>query len=359
MDSLSIVMLGLGPYITAVIILQLLTMMSPKLREMYLKSGEQGRAKFNQYGRLLTVPLAAIQGFGFLKFLQAQQVIPALSPMQMFTDIVLVIAGALFLMWLGELITEKQLGNGVSFMIFAGIVAGIPGIFIRTVQTFDATQLPSLIAFALISLFVIAAVVLLNEAYRNVSVSYAKRIRGSRMYGGVSTHIPIKLNSAGVIPIIFAVSIILFPGMVGEFMATSANSFVSGMGVFFRDIFQNQTVYASIYFVLIVVFTFFYTAVVFDPKNVSENLQKHGGFVPGIRPGRPTSDFLTYTINRVTLSGALFLGLVAVTPFIVTAATGLKTLTIGGVAVLIVVAVVLEVMKQVQAQLVMREYDGL
>lgn len=359
MNNLSIIMLGLGPYITASIIMQLLTMMSSNLREIYLKSGEQGRAKFNQYGRLLTVPLAAIQGFGFLKFLQAQQILPALSPTQMATDIILIVAGTVFLMWLGELITEKQLGNGVSFIIFAGIVVNIPGVLIRAIQTFDSAQIPSLVAFALISLFVIAAVVLLNESYRNVSVSYAKRVRGSRMYGGVSTHIPIKLNSAGVIPIIFAVSIILFPRMVGEFMAVSGNHFISGAGTFFRDIFQNQTIYVLIYFILIVVFTFFYTAVVFDPKNVSENLQKQGGFISGIRPGQPTADFLTYIINRVTLSGAIFLGLVAVIPFIVTAVTGLATLTIGGVSVLIVVAVVLDVMKHVQAQLVMREYEGL
>lgn len=358
MSHFSIAMLGLGPYITATIILQLLTMIFPKLKEMYHESGPEGRNKFNQYGRILTVPLAALQAYSMIVLLRNQQVIGYMSPFSLFTSIVIITAGALFLMWLGELITEKGIGNGVSLLIFAGIIARIPADIRQLIATYSPAQLPSYIAFVLVAVIVIAGVVIINEGQRNIPVAYAKRVRGRKMYGGFSTHLPLRVNQAGVIPIIFALSIMLFPGMIAKFLTNVPNQFIAHAAQSFGNIFTNQTFYAILYFILVVVFTFFYTAVTFDPKAISENIQKQGGFVPGIRPGENTASFFTRILNRITLVGALFLGVIAVLPTIITQATGVKSLSIGGTAVLIVVSVVLETMKQVESQLVMRDYEG-
>jgi len=358
MSNLSIVMLGVAPYITASIIMQLLTMIFPQLKEMYHESGEQGRQKFNQYTRYLTVPLAFIQSYAFLNLLKSQGVIGSIDLTLMVSNIIIITAGTIFLMWLGELITEKGIGNGVSLIIFAGIIASIPSTIYQTLLTYEPSQIPSYLAFVVIALIIIAGVVIITEGQRNIPVSYAKRIRGYRVYGGVSTHLPLRVNQAGVIPIIFALSIMLFPGMIATFLQGVDNHAVANFARFLGNMFQNQWLYGSLYFVLVVLFTYFYTAVTFDPKVIAENIQKQGGFVPGIRPGSPTAGFLYFVLNRITLVGALFLGFIAITPFVVQGATGITTMTIGGTALLIVVSVVLESMKQVESQLVMREYEG-
>lgn len=359
LDNLSIVMLGVGPYITASIIMQLLTMIFPRLKEMYHEEGEAGRQKFNQYSRLLTVPLALLQSYGLLILLIRQQVIPALSPFEYATSMFVATAGTLFLMWLGELITEKGVGNGVSLLIFAGIVSGLPLALRQELFTFSPEKLPLLIAFIAVSLAVIAGVVIISEGQRNVPVSYAKRIRGMRTYGGVSTHLPLRVNQAGVIPIIFAISIILFPGLIGSFLAGVPNPIMQRAANFLIQIFNNQLLYGVVYFVLVFMFTYFYTAVTFDPQAIADNVQKQGGFILGVRPGRPTAEFLARILSRITLVGGLFLGIVAVLPLVVQGIFSIQALTLGGTALLIVVSVVLETMKQVEAQLVMREYENI
>lgn len=358
LSNLSIIMLGVGPYITSSIIMQLLTMIFPAFKEMYQEAGEQGRQKFNQYSRMLTVPLAIIQAFSFIKLLQSNQILLPISPFQMLTNISLITAGTIFLMWIGELISEKGIGNGISLIIFAGIVARIPEVLRQTVLTFDVSQIPMLASFALMTIAVIAGVVMITEAQRNIPVSYAKRIRGNRVYGGSTTYLPLRINQAGVIPIIFALSIMLFPGMISSFLSATSITWLSNFASSFSRIFQNQLFYGILYFILVVIFTFFYTAITFDPKAISENIQKQGGFITGIRPGKSTADFLYYILNRITLAGALFLGLIAVMPFLVQWGTGLSTMTIGGTALLIVVSVVLETSKQINSQLVMRDYEG-
>jgi len=357
LDNLSIIMLGVGPYITASIIMQLLTMLFPHLKEMYQEEGEAGRVRFNQYARILTVPLGLLQSYALLILLIRNQVIPDLSLFGFAVNMIIATAGTVFLMWLGELITEKGLGNGVSLLIFAGIVSGLPLALRQELFTFTPERLPTLIAFAVVSLVVIAGVVIITEGQRNIPVSYAKRIRGMRMYGGVSTHLPLRVNQAGVIPIIFAVSIILFPGLIGSFLATIPNDIVQRVSQFLLTVFNNQLIYGAVYFVLVFVFTYFYTAVTFDPQAIADNLQKQGGFILGIRPGRPTSEYLARILNRITLAGALFLGAIAVLPLIVQSTFNVQALQLGGTALLIVVSVVIETMKQVNAQLVMREYE--
>jgi preprotein translocase subunit SecY len=339
--NLSIAMLGVGPYITAVIIMQLLTMIFPRLKEMYSSEGEQGRQKFNQYGRLLTVPLAALQGYGLLALLQRQNVVGFLTTSDILINVLVVTAGSVFLMWIGELISEKGIGNGISIMIFAGIVAALPQTLRQLVFTYSPDQIPTYVAFIVVA-FV---------------VSYAKRVRGFRVYGGSFTHLPLKVNQAGVIPIIFALSILLFPGMIANFLSLVNVEFLANAAQSMSNFFNNPVYYAVSYFVLVMLFTYFYTAVTFDPKTISENLQKQGAFVPGIRPGATTADFITKIMNRITLVGAIFLGLIAILPFITQSATGIGALALGGTGLLIVVAVVLEIIRQVEGQLAMREYS--
>jgi preprotein translocase subunit SecY len=358
LENLSIAMLGLGPYITAVIIMQLLTMIFPQLERMYKEEGEAGRQKFNQYGRIFTVPLAALQGYAMLGLFQKQGVIGELSPTLLLSSIVTVVAGTVFLMWLGELITEKGIGNGVSLLIFAGIVASFPSSMREAFFKWDQSQLPAFALFFIMAILIIAGVVMVNEARRNIPVSYAKRVRGMKMYGGASTYLPLSVNPAGVIPIIFALSIMMFPGMIASFFANKAG-IIGSVAQTVNALFQNAWFYGGAYFLLVVLFTFFYTAVTFDPKAIATNLQKMGGFVPGIRPGESTANFLQYILNRVLVFGALFLATIAVMPSIVGNATGITGFQffIGGTALLITVSVVLETMRQINAQLQMREYD--
>jgi preprotein translocase subunit SecY len=357
--NLSIAMLGLGPYITAVIIMQLLTMIFPQLEKMYKEEGEAGRQKFNQYSRMLTVPLAMLQAYGMLSLLQKQGVIGTLPPFLLTSSIITITAGTLFLMWLGELISEKGIGNGVSLLIFAGIVSGFPTSIREMIVKWDPAQLPSYILFFSMALLIMAGVVMVTEARRNIPVSYAKRIRGMRMYGGVSTYLPLNVNPAGVIPIIFALSIVLFPGMVASFFA-GTGGWIGTLAQGIENFFQNPWSYGIILFLLVGLFTYFYTAVTFDPKAIANNLQKMGGFVPGIRPGQSTANFLYYILNRILLIGAIFLGSIAIMPSIVQGITGVTAFRflIGGTSLLIVVSVVLESMRQIKAQLQMREYES-
>ncbi len=267
-------------------------------------------------------------------------------------------AGTIFLMWLGELITEKGIGNGVSLIIFAGIVAGLPNSIRQIALTWDSTQALSYLGLGAISILTIGGIVLVNEGQRNIPVSFAKRIRGGKLYGGSASTLPLRVNQAGVIPIIFAMSIMLFPGVAASFLANASNPTISSWAGKVADLFANQLFYGILYFALVVVFTYFYTAVTFDPKSIAENLQRQGGFVPGIRPGVPTMEYLNKISNRITLTGAIFLGIVAVLPFIVQNLTGIKTLAIGGTGILIVVSVVIETIKQIEAQLIMRDYEA-
>lgn len=358
LSNISIALLGVGPYITASIIMQLLTMIVPKLEQLYKEEGEAGRQKFNMWTRWITIPLAALQAFSMIALLRSQHVIGNLTSFDMFSIIVIATTGTIFLMWLGELMTEKGIGNGVSMIIFAGIVASLPGGVTQLFSTFDSTQFFTYFLFGVVAIITIAGVVLVTEAQRNIPVSYAKRVRGNKMYGGVSTHLPLRVNQAGVIPIIFAISIMLFPGMIANFLMQVKNQTVVNIATFVNSVFQNQIFYGLFYFVLVVAFTYFYTAVVFDPNKISENLQKQGGYVPGIRPGKNTAEYLYRIMNRITLTGSLFLGLIAVLPLIIKAFSGISSMAIGGTSILIVVSVVIETVKQVESQMVMRDYEG-
>lgn len=362
LSNLSLVMLGVGPYITASIVIQLMTMIVPRLEEMAKEEGEAGRRKLNQWTRMLTVPLAALQAFGFINLMTSgslgQGLNLAFTPWQLVVTIVSVTAGTVFLMWLGELVTEQGIGNGISLIIFVGIVARIPQVVSQTIATWTPDLLFTYLIFLAVFLIVIAGVVIVSEGQRSIPVSYAKRVRGNRMLGGVSTHLPLRVNQAGVIPIIFALSIMLFPGVIANFLVGVRVEAVARAAQQVVQMFQNQWFYGVTYFVLVVAFTYFYTSVTFDPKQIAENIQKQGGFVPGIRPGRQTTLFLRHVTSRITLAGALFLGIIAVLPLVVQGITGFTTLTIGGTALLIVVSVALETMKQVESQLTLREYEG-
>jgi preprotein translocase subunit SecY len=359
LQRVSVVMLGIGPYITALIIMQLLTLVFPRLEEMYKEEGEEGQRKFNQYARILTVPLAALQSFAMLRLLESQKIITGFTGFKLLTSVVTITAGSIFLMWLGELISEKGIGNGISLLIFAGIVAHFPESIRQATLTWDPSQLPSWIIFIISSLLITTSIVIINEARRNVPISYAKRIRGHRIYGGAQTYLPMMINPAGVMPIIFALSIMMLPGMVGAFMKNMSRHFISRVGAFLVSFSQNQILYGICYFVLVVAFTYFYTAVTFDPDNVSENLQKMGGFIPGIRPGKNTAEFLRKILNRVLFVGAVFLGIVAVMPSIVGAITGISgfDFLLGGTSLLIIVAVVLETVEIIKSEIELRSYE--
>jgi len=360
MENFSVVMLGVGPYITASIIFQLLVMIVPKL-EALSKEGDYGQQKINQYTRLLTIPLATVQTYSFIKLLSNQtqgRLLADITGFQLLSTIIIVTAGTIFLMWLGELISEKHIGNGVSLIIFAGIVAGLPQSIRNTLVAFDSTMVLSLVIFILIALVTIVTIVFITEGQRNIPISYARHMVGQKSVGGVNTHLPLRVNQAGVIPIIFAISVIIIPPMIAHFFLHSDVSWIAASSQWIIDFFQNRRFYAIFYFLMVVIFTYFYTAVIFHPQQIAENLQKQGGFIPGIRPGRHTADYLNTVMNRIILTGALFLGLIAVLPLVVGPLTGLATMTIGGTSLLIVVAVVIETVKQIDAQLVMRDYEG-
>src|SRR3990167_3271259 len=356
LSNLSIVMLGVGPYITSSIIMQLLTMMVPALKRLYHEEGEAGRKKFSQWSRLFTVPLAAIQGWSLLFILEQQNILFPLTVFDRITNLFIVVAGSILLMWLGELVTEFGIGNGVSLIIFAGIVSRLPTVVGELAFTFDVSQIPVYLGFAAAGLLVIAGIVLVTEAERPIPVTYAKRVRGMKMYGGGSTYLPLRVNQAGVIPIIFALSILLFPQIIGTFLGRFSNVIVAKISAFLVAFSQTSILYGALYFILVFLFTYFYTAVTFDPEALATNLQKNGAFIPGIRPGASTSSYISKVLTRITLLGAVFLGVIAVLPLIMQRVTGISTLAIGGTSLLIVVSVVLDLIKKIDAQVSMREY---
>ena len=359
LDNLSLMMLGVGPYITASIIMQLLTIIFPQLKKAYYEEGSEGRAKFNRYSRYLTVPLAILQAYGFLNLLISQKILPKLAFSEMAGNVLIIVAGSVLLMWIGELISEYKLGNGVSLIIFAGIVSGVPKTIASSFLTYTSGVLPTYLVFIVLAIIVVAGVVFINEGERKLPISYAKQIRGNRMYGGSSSYLPLKVNQAGVIPIIFAISLLLFPQFIAQAVSIISPDLSLRMNALVANIFSNIFIYSVLYFVLVVVFTYFYTAITFYPQEISKNLQRSGGFVPGIRPGQATADIIGKTVHKITFFGALFLGVIAILPNITQIFTGIKALTIGGAALLIVVAVALEVMKQLESQLTMREYEGI
>lgn len=358
MENFSIVLMGVGPYITASIIFQLLTMVVPSLEELS-KEGDSGQQKINMYTRLATVPLAFLQAFGMIKLLGQTQyaILTDLSLFKMVSIMVTVTAGTIFLMWLGELITEKKVGNGVSLLIFAGIVASLPRVIQNALVNYTSSDLYTYALYIILGILTIVGVVIISEGQRNIPVNYAKQIRGNRMFGGAKTNLPLRLNMAGVIPIIFAISVILFPPMIAQFFVARAGA----VGVWAQKIIAlfNSTglFYAVLYFLLVVGFTYFYTAVIFHPQKMAENLQRQGAFIPGIRPGKQTEEYIGKTMSRLLLPGAVFLGLIAILPLIVQSFTGSQSLAIGGTSLLIVVSVAIETTKQIEAQLTMYEYD--
>lgn len=356
--NFSVMALGLNPYINASIILQLLTIVFPKLEELQ-KEGEYGREKINQYTRLITVPLATVQSIGMIALLRNQNIISTLNPVALITMVVTMTAGTILAMWFGEMITEYGIGNGISLLIFAGIVGRLPVAFGQAATTVTAEGITNIIIFAFIAILVIAATVFVNEAVRRITVHYARRIRGNKVYGGNTSYLPLRVNQAGVIPIIFAVSLVLLPSLVGGFLLQLKAPAMVAFGRFLQNVFNpNGTSYNVIYFLLVIGFTYFYTAITFNPKKIAEEIQKYGGFIPGIRPGAATASYLNYILTRITLAGAIFLGFIAVFPSIARQVTGITTLLIGGTGVLIVVSVVLETVKSLEAQLVMRNYEG-
>jgi len=359
MTNFSIVMMGVGPYITSSIIFQLLAMIIPKLEEM--NKEEAGRQKVNMWTRWMTVPLAVLEAYGMITLLRRSShlILGDISSFDLFTMIITVAAGTVFLMWLGELMTEKKVGNGISLLIFAGIVSGLLQTAQQVIVTFDPSKLYMILGFLAIAIVTIIGVVIINEGQRNVPVQYARQIRGNRMFGGTSTHLPLRVNMAGVIPIIFAISVVIFPPMIAQFFIHARTVFIANAAQWTIGFFQNQLIYAILYFLLVFAFTYFYTEVIFHPTQIAENLQKQGGFIPGIRPGRHTSEYLANTTHKIIFVGALFLGIIAILPLILRYFTDIQALTIGGTSLLIVVSVVIETVKQIESQLTMREYEGM
>lgn len=362
MSHLSIVMLGIGPFISIEIIMQVLTVVFPKLESMHKLEGEAGRQKFEQWVRYLTVPIAALQSFAMIMFLKSLRmgVLPAnMSAYAIVGTVITVTAGTMFLVWLGELITEKNIGHGLSILILAGIVANIPS----SVQQFwvakTSGDMPIYLAFLAMTILIIAGIVVITEGQRNIPVFHARRTAGAQSYGGTESHIPLRVNQAGMIPIIFAMSIMVLPRMYSDFFSYSQKPWLQKSALFAGRTFGNHWIYGGAVFFLVILFTYFYTAITFEPKQIADDLQKKGGFIPGIRPGKPTADFLGYVMNRITLAGSIFLAVIAVLPFIGEAITHKQSLTLGGAGILIVVGVALEIMHQLDSQLVMRDYEEL
>jgi preprotein translocase subunit SecY len=359
MQTFSIVMMGVAPYITSSIIFQLLGMIAPSIEEM--QKEEAGQQKINMWTRWLTVPLAAMQAYGMITLLRnsSSGIMGAVSPFDFGVIIITITAGTIFLMWLGELISEKKVGNGISLIIFAGIVSSLPKTVQQLSVTFDSTQLFMLIGFIAIAIVTIIGVIIINEGQRNIPVQYARQIRGNHTFGGTSTHLPLRVNMAGVIPIIFAISVVLFPSMIAQFLVHAKSAWIANAAAATISLFNNQLFYGISYFVLVFAFTYFYTEVIFHPTQIAENLQKQGGFIPGIRPGKTTSDYLANTTHKIILVGALFLGVIAILPLLMRYFTGVQAYSVGGTSLLIVVSVVIDTVKQIEAQLTMREYDGI
>lgn len=357
MSSFSVILMGVGPFITSSIIFQLFGMIFPKLEQM--QKEESGRQKIQQYTRYATVPLAIIQAYSMLVLLRNQGIIPGWSIFDLAVMLISVTAGTVLLMWIGEIISEKGIGNGISMIIGLGILSGFPAQIRNTavlLQSGDPTKIFGAVIFGLVFLAAVAAIIFVQEAQRNVPVTYARKAR----YGnstGFTSYLPIRVNIAGVIPIIFAMSILVVPGVVAKYLETARSAWLANMATGLSSFLQNQLYYGIIYFVLVILFTFFYTYIVFKPEQIAENLQKQSGFIPGIRPGNETREYISIIISRITFVGAMFLGVIAVLPFIVQSATNINTLTLGGTGILIVVSVVIETMRQIQSQITMHTYE--
>jgi len=356
--AFSIMMLGVGPYITASIIMQLMTVLIPSLKEMHQEEGENGRRKFIQYGRLLTVPLAILQGFALLTLLTKQNIIPLMSSTTFISNLIIITAASILLMWLGELINDKGIGNGVSLIIFSGIISALPQQIGQYLVTFDPSQIPAVVGIILLVVAVIAGIVFVTEAERPIPITYAKQSRIGAGSGGVgaSTYLPLRLNQAGVVPIIFAISVLILPQFATQLFALSSVELLQNVARSLTALLANQWIYGAIYFFLVVIFTYFYTAVTFDPEKTAQNLQKNGAFISGFRPGPATSEYIAQVLARVTLVGALFLGLIALLPIIVQGITGITAIAVGGTSLLIAVSVTLDLIKKIDAQLAMKEY---
>lgn len=363
MENFSIILMGVGPYITSSIVFQLLGVIVPSL-EALQKEGEYGRQKINQYTRYLAVPLSFIQAYSMISLLRSQGVVTQFDPITLVTILLTTTAGTIFLMWLGEIITENGIGNGISLIITVGILAGIPANFRNTLAllttggAIDNNTIISIIVFAVIAILVVGLIVLMNEGERKIPVAYARRVRGGSSYGSVQTHLPLKVNTAGVVPIIFAISILLFPGVIARFLVTARSEWIVTAATAVSNFINNETYYSITYFILVVAFTYFYTFIIFQPQQISENLQKQGGFIPGVRPGKETASYVTNILSRITLTGSIFLGVIAILPFVLQNITHIDTLAISGTSILIMVSVVLETMRQLQAQLITRTYDN-
>lgn len=355
-SHVSIVLLGVGPYITSSIIMQLATVIFPKVKEMYSEEGEAGRTQFIALSRIITIPIAILQGVAFLSLLEGQGILDPLTPFAFAVNVFLVAAGSLFLMWIGELITEFGIGNGVSLIIFAGIVARIPSAISQALFSASAANIPAYLGFFLLALAVIYAVVMVSEAERSIPIAYARQVRGASVQGGAATYLPIRLLQAGVIPIIFALSFLLLPQMALAGLAAVGVSGLAGATSWYTAFTNNTYEYSAAYFLLVIMFTYFYTTITFEPHRVAENLQKSGAFIPGVRPGRETESYIGKVVNRITLPGALFLGFVAVIPFVIQGITGITAILVGGTALLIAVQVLLDLIRKVDAQASLREY---
>lgn len=354
--NFSILALGLNPYINASIILQLLGYVIPSLEELQ-KEGEYGQEKINQYTRLLTVPLAALQGFGMYALLKSQHVIPNLDPLSLLSLVITMTAGTIFAVWLGELISEYGFKNGVSLLIFTGIVARLPITFSQSASVVQSQDILKMIILGIVAIVIVGLIIFISEAARQIPIHYAKRRTESGL--GASSYLPLRLNQAGVIPIIFAVSLVLLPSLLGQFLANIPNATVANIARGVTAAFNPQSVsYNFIYFFLVFGFTYFYTAVVFNPDKISEDLQKGGGFIPGIRPGKETAKYLSFVLSRLTIVGGAFLGLIAILPSFFKNFVGASNLAIGGTSILIVVSVVLEIVREMEGELVMGKYDS-
>ncbi len=357
LSSLSIIMLGVGPYITASIIMQLLSFVSPKVKSMYQEEGEIGRKKVHQYTRLITVPLAILQSVSLMALLAKQGILPQFTMIDMVINTAVAVGGSFLLLWLADVATEFGLGNGTSFIIFAGIVASIPQYAAQVVLNWNPADLVMYIIYALLAVLLIAGTIFITEAERPVPVTYARQSgAGTRVFGATQTYLPLRVNQAGVIPIIFALSILLFPQIIGGLISGNSNAVLAKIGTALTTFSQTTWLYSVVYFALVVIFTYFYTAVTFDPKQISENLQRSGAFIPGIRPGLPTRDYLGHIVTRITLVGSLFLGIIAVLPLVARAISGNQSFAIGGTALLIVVSVVIDMIKKTEAHMSSREY---
>lgn len=358
MENFSLAMMGVGPYITSSIIFQLLTMIVPSLENLS-KEGESGRGKINQYTRIVTVPLAMVQSFAMITLLKSQGVITGWHGLELFTMLFALTAGTILLMWLGELISESGIGNGISLIITIGIIASVPPRLLQTVYGKDFTdisQIINIVIFIALAVIVTGLIVWFNYSERQIPITYARRARGMNS-GGVDTYLPLRVTMAGVIPIIFALSIMIFPGVIAKFFEQARSISLANFANWVEHLFQNQAFYGASYFIMVILFTFFYTSVIFKPDQVAENLQKRSGFIPGLRPGKETSDYLGFVVNRITLLGAVFLGLIAVLPFVIPKITDVSTMVLGGTGILIVVSVILDTLRQIKAQVIMRNYD--